>query len=61
MTKLIELCNAPQGKRILMEMFKNGKKVAEMDISDLNPGKRKVEIEIQEMLGRTWTYKTINK
>lgn len=60
MTKLINLCNTPQNKRILMEIFENGKKVAEDDVSEMNRKGLKMAEEIQEMLGRTWTYKTIN-
>lgn len=59
MTKLIELINAPQGKIILMEIFKDGKKMAEQDISDLTPREMKREIEYQEDIGRTWSYKTV--
>ena len=59
MTKLIDLVNASSGKRILMEMFKDGKKVAENDVSEMNCEGLKMAIELQEMLGRTWTYKTI--
>ena len=59
MTKLIDLVNAPSGKRILMEMFEGDKKVAEEDISDMTPRKLKKAIALQEMQGRTWSYRTI--
>lgn len=60
MPKLINLVNAPEDKRILMEMFKGSRKVAEYDISDLTARQRRKEIWIQEkLLGRTYTYKTI--
>jgi hypothetical protein len=59
MTKIIDFSSAP-GKRILMEMFENGKKVAEQDISDWTPRHLTQLIEIQELMGRVWEYKTIN-
>lgn len=59
MQTLRELCNIPKDKLLLMEMFKNGKKIAERDLSDMTCQKLKVAIQQQEMQGRTWTCKTI--
>lgn len=59
MTTLRQLYNIPEGKYFIMEMFKDNKKVAEDDISEMNRAELKLAEEIQESQGRTFTYKTI--
>ena len=60
MTIIRELCNTPTDRITIMEMFKNGRKVADQDISTMNCQELKEAIEIQEMQDREWTYKTIS-
>ena len=60
MTTLRDILNIPSDKILLMEMLENGRKVAEDDVSEMNCEGLKMAIEIQEMLGRTCTYKVIN-
>ena len=60
MTTIRELCNTPAGRITIMEMFKNGEKVAEQEISTLTCQELKWLIEYQEeVLGRTWSHKTV--
>ncbi len=59
MTTLRNLCNIPKNKYLLMEMFENGKKVAEQGISNMTCRELKWMIEYQEDLGRAWSYKTV--
>ncbi len=60
MTTIRELCNTPVGQITIMAMFKNGRKVADQDISDMTWQELKQAIEEQEMQDREWTYKTIS-
>lgn len=60
MATLIELYNAPKGMRYIMEMFEDGVKIAQDDISEMTCRQLGELIELQEMQGRTWEYKTIN-
>ena len=60
MTTIRELCNTPAGQITIMAMFKNGRKVAEQDISDMTCQELKQAIEEQEMQGRAWSYRTIS-
>lgn len=57
---LRQLCNIPPDKLLIMEMFLKGKKVAQDNLSEMTCQQLKQMIEIQEMLSREWTYKTIN-
>lgn len=58
MTTLRDLCNIPEDKYLLMEMFENEKKVADNDLSEMTPRELKWAIEYQKGIGRTWSYKT---
>ncbi len=60
MTTIRELCNTPADRITIMAMFKNGRKVAEQDISAMTCQELKEAIEIQEAQGRAWSYRTIS-
>lgn len=60
MTTVRELCNTPAGQITIMEMFENGEKVAQQEISSLTCRELSWLINYQEDIGRTWSYKTIN-
>ena len=58
MTTIKELCNVPDNQPTIMEMFKNGEKVAEQNLSSMTCREIKWLIEYQEEeLGRAWSYK----
>ena len=44
-------------KPIILEMFKDNVKVAEIDIADINLLEIEILLLIQVMLGRTWALK----
>ena len=46
---------------VLLEVFKNGKKQAETDITHYNVDELGLLLDIQEDMGRTWGYKTTSK
>ena len=46
---------------VLLEVFKNGKKQAETDITHYNGNELGLLLDIQQNMGRTWGYKTTNR
>lgn len=46
---------------ILLECYKDNHKVAEVDVAEYSIKEIELLLEIQEDMGRTWTYKTANK
>ena len=54
-----ELCNTLVGQITIMEMWVNGKKVAEDDITEMTCQELQEAIRQQEREGRAWSYKTV--
>jgi len=46
---------------ILLEMYKNGRKVADEDITRYSVDELGLLLDIQQDMGRTWSYKTIKQ
>ena len=44
---------------IMLDLYKDGKKQAEVDIVNYTIEEIKLLLEIQEMMGRTWSYRHI--
>lgn len=44
-------------ERMLLKAYKEGKQVAECDITDMPTRELEIVLKIQEKLGRTWEYK----
>lgn len=46
---------------ILLECFKDNRKVAEVDMAEYSIKEIELLLKIQQDMGRTWTYKTATK